>query len=241
MPGQRAQGGFRWSGPVTDPAPPPAADTAAEAEILLELLGVAAHDLSNPLQSLSVLLELAVDEAEAGEPVADKLEHALSAAEQLRGLIRGLADFSRGMPSAARRRTAGHALDQALGVCARRFERQRIALVRATEAVDAVAPVDPRLPTVLLGCLLACVHAAGRSGMASHQLEVGASNGGETVEVIFSLTGDPGTPLALAPRDLDRIARSVGPNADHLAFQDLGPGRLALRLAALNDDMDAHG
>lgn len=214
---------------MTD-APPHA---TAEVEILRELLGVAVHDLSNPLQSLSVLLELAADEAETGESVRDKLEHAMTAAEQLRELIRALADFSRAEPRQPAQRTLGRALDQALNTCSRRFERQRISVVRATAQAEALAPVDARLRVTMLGALLACIHASGRSGMSTLELEISAPAPSEgLVCVRFCLAGDAGQPLALDARDLDRIASCAGNEEPSLAFEDLGPGRFALQVRA---------
>lgn len=202
----------------------------AEAEALRELLGVAAHDLSNPLQSLSVLLELALDELEPSSPIADKLESSLTAAEQLRGLIRGLAEFSRGEPGAMSRRTVGRVINACLGVCERRFERQRIALHRDTDAVEGLAPADPRLKGALLNLLLGCIQAAGRSGMSQHALSITAGGSNAAGRLFVTLHGEAGEPLALDDRYVVRAELACAGNSVGLHLERPGDGRFVLHL-----------
>ncbi|MHC4830273.1 MAG: histidine kinase dimerization/phospho-acceptor domain-containing protein, partial [Planctomycetota bacterium] len=83
-------------------SPPPAASTTAEAKraqadlaALRGLLAVMAHDLSNPLQSLTVLLELSLEDLATTHPAHAKLDQCLDAAQRMRGMVRDLSGFAR--------------------------------------------------------------------------------------------------------------------------------------------------
>ena len=65
-------------------------------EILHEALEIFAHDLSNPLQSLIVLTELALDDATPGSEDEMRCRQSLEAAERMRTLVSGLAGLTRG-------------------------------------------------------------------------------------------------------------------------------------------------
>ena len=66
----------------------------AELACFTELLALLAHDLSNPLQSLTVLIELTLDDADLGPETVNKLRQALAAVEDMRGSIRTLSEFA---------------------------------------------------------------------------------------------------------------------------------------------------
>lgn len=209
-----------------------AASARAEVAVLRELMAVAAHDLSNPLQSLSVLLELTLDELSEGSAAETKIESSLAAAEQLRVLIRGIAEFAR--PPGRNRRSLGRTLDACVGVCARRFERQRIAFTRETAAVDALAPVPSETRVAVLSLLLGCVHAAGQSGLAEHRVALVGRTDDEasaTLEVEFLGEDDGGedTALAIDTRYVVRARDAVGAIGGHV--DRVGTGRVRLTVA----------
>src|SRR5690606_28468532 len=67
----------------------------AQREVLLEAMEIFTHDLSNPLQSLIVLTELALDDTPEGTEEYDRCRQSLEAAERMRTLVQGLAGLTR--------------------------------------------------------------------------------------------------------------------------------------------------
>ncbi|MBC8071891.1 MAG: hypothetical protein IAG13_26425, partial [Deltaproteobacteria bacterium] len=71
---------------------------AGQRDVLLELLSVLAHDLNNPLQTLLVLSELALDESPAGTEPHDRALQCLAAADRLKVLTQAMGATLRGRP-----------------------------------------------------------------------------------------------------------------------------------------------
>lgn len=67
---------------------------AAERDALLELIAIFTHDISNPLQSITVLCELGLDEAAPGSEEQFRTQQCLQAAQQMRGILQGLGGIS---------------------------------------------------------------------------------------------------------------------------------------------------
>jgi signal transduction histidine kinase len=96
---------------------------------LLSLAAILTHDLSNPLQSLTVLCELGVEDDEPGE-APRRARQSLQAAERMRDLLHAYAALVR---TADRPTNVGPALERTAAMFARRCERHRIALAMGVE------------------------------------------------------------------------------------------------------------
>ena len=202
----------------------------AELEALRDLVSVLAHDLSNPLQSLTVLLELALEEVPRNDPAHGKLEQSLDAAQRMRHLVRDLSGFAR---SAARRSTSptvGTSVDRCVGVFRRRFERQQIELsvdLGEAKGRELAGTVDTRaLQSALMNALLGFVATAGSSGYAEHRLEIVAD--GDVLDLRLEGRGDDGwQPLGLPETHRDRVHDSAVGSAVHAVVE---PARVVIRV-----------
>lgn len=96
---------------------------------MLSLAAILTHDLSNPLQSLTVLCELAIEDDEPGEGPR-RAQQSLQAAERMRDLLHA---YSALLRSADRPTKVGAALERTAAMFARRCERHRIALAMGVE------------------------------------------------------------------------------------------------------------
>lgn len=128
----------------------------ARLHILLEALEIFAHDLSNPLQSLIVLTELALDDALAGSEDEQRCRQTLEAAERMRTLVTGLAGLTRGAEGPRQTKTT---VDRFAEVLSRRWERHRIELEIDLGDVERSAS-PPELDTALLNLGLGAVATA---------------------------------------------------------------------------------
>lgn len=102
---------------------------AAERSALLSLAAILTHDLSNPLQSLTVLCELGIEDDEPGE-APRRAQQSLQAAERMRDLLHAYAALVR---TADRPTKVGPALERTAAMFTRRCERHRIALAMGVE------------------------------------------------------------------------------------------------------------
>lgn len=130
---------------------------------LQELLGISSHDISNPLQTVGVLLELLGDIVEPSHPAHLRVKQASEAGERMRILVKGLGDFVRNSPAHDRPReprTVAYAVHQVL---ARRRERQRIEWSRDSHVQLALCaeiggPLHLVITDFLLGALAETTH-----------------------------------------------------------------------------------
>lgn len=143
---------------------------AARLEVIFEVLDVFAHDLSNPLQSLIVLTELALEDALRGSEDELRCNQTLEAAERMRTLVTGLAGLTRGTEGPRQLRTA---VDRFAEILSRRWERHRIELEIDLGAAEHMAS-PPELDTALLSLGLGAVAAAGEIGGPAFRLSVRA-------------------------------------------------------------------
>lgn len=96
---------------------------------MLSLAAILTHDLSNPLQSLTVLCELGIEDDEPGESPR-RAQQSLQAAERMRDLLHAYAALVR---TADRPTKVGPALERTTAMFARRCERHRISLTMDVE------------------------------------------------------------------------------------------------------------
>lgn len=96
----------------------------AERATLLRLAAILTHDLSNPLQSITVLCELGMEGDEPGEGPR-RAQQSLQAAERMRDLLHAYAALVR---NADRPTKLAAAVERTEAMFARRTERHRITL-----------------------------------------------------------------------------------------------------------------
>ncbi|MBV1860717.1 MAG: hypothetical protein KUG77_20045 [Nannocystaceae bacterium] len=117
----------------------------AERTTLLGLAAILTHDLSNPLQSVTVLCELGIEGDEPGEGPR-RAQQSLQAAERMRDLLHAYAALVR---NADRPTKLSAAVERTDAMFARRIERQRIALDVGVER-DFEGPCSTGLAIVAL-------------------------------------------------------------------------------------------
>ena len=169
-------------------------EALAERNVLLELLGVAAHDLSNPLQSLTVLTELGVDEPGATAEQRHRAEQCLEAAERMRQLVLALAGLAR---TGTRPGTIGQACTRLGTLLARRFDRHQLRYAVQLESLAGVtAPVrfELGLCSLLLGALEAVEGPPAITGAT-----VALQGGADARRLRVELTGPDGQRIEPAP------------------------------------------
>lgn len=130
---------------------------AAERGALLDLAAILTHDLSNPLQSVTVLCELGMEEDDPLE-APRRAEQSLQAAERMRDLLHAYASVVR---TVDRPTMVASALDRAVAMFARRLERHRISLQLGVER-DFEGPSSTGLAVV--SAFLAMIAAAEAHG-----------------------------------------------------------------------------
>lgn len=125
----------------------------AQLEVLYELLEIFTHDLSNPLQSLIVLSELALDDAPEGSDDAERCQQTLEAAERMRTLVQGLGGIARRSDGPRNTRAA---VDRVCEALSRRWDRHSISLSIDLGAIESTAcsgSLDSALLAVVLGII----------------------------------------------------------------------------------------
>ena len=187
---------------------PTASVDAARLDVLLEALEIFIHDLSNPLQSLIVLTELALDDAAPHSEDEQRCRQTLEAADRMRNLVVGLAGLARGNEGPL---SARNAVDRFVDMLSRRWERHRIELQIELGPVEQ-RPSPPDLDMALLNLGLGAVATAGDlTGsfvLSVHGRDVDSEDAAHRCALEFSLVHhDPsGTTaqLAISPNHLDR-------------------------------------
>jgi hypothetical protein len=120
-----------------------------------ELVPMFAHDLSNPLQGLTVLLELLLDDIHDGSDAHGKVRQSLEASDRMRTLIRDFAGLARAARRPAAPSPCEASVARASGVLRRRFERNGIRLRLELGVVGEVQVPSAALELGLLAVLLA--------------------------------------------------------------------------------------
>jgi len=87
---------------------------------LLELIAIFTHDLSNPLQSITVLCELGLDDVAEGSDDQIRAEQCLEAAQRMRAILQGLGGLSRHTEGFS---ALADVVDRANKLLVRRFDR----------------------------------------------------------------------------------------------------------------------
>ncbi len=187
----------------------------AQRDVLLEVLEIFTHDLSNPLQSLIVLSELALDDTPEGTEEYDRVRQGLEAAERMRTLVQGLAGLTRSIDGP---RNAKTVIDRLVSVLSRRWERHQIRVSIDLGAIERT-PTPAVLQTVMLNLGLAGVAAAGDRNHPRYEMSVqGLSRDGEDLDCALEVTlvghnaGGTAAPVQLARPQMERIERLLDGN-----------------------------
>ena len=166
----------------------------AERSTLLSLAAILTHDLSNPLQSITVLCELGIEGDEPGEGPR-RAQQSLSAAERMRDLLHAYAALVRNTDRPTKLSTA---VERTAAMFARRRERHRISLKVGVER-DFEGPATTGLAIVAL--FMALIETAeGGTGPFEACLVL------EGPKATASLVDSAGAPVAWSQSATQRIA-----------------------------------
>lgn len=174
----------------------------ARHEILREALEILAHDLSNPLQSLIVMTEMALDDAPPDSEDYERNQQSLEAAERMKTLVHGLAGLTRPISGS---RSATAVMQRMNAMLSRRWERHRIAPSIALAEIERL-PTPPGFDSAILNLCLAVVTAAREASHPRYELSFrGLRSEGPlpcTVEITLAghNAGGSGVPV-----ELDRV------------------------------------
>jgi hypothetical protein len=204
---------------------------AAELEGLRELFGVFTHDLSNPLQSLTVLCELALSDTPPGSDQHERASQSLEATQRMNALVLAVSKVARSDGP----RHVGGILERFVVLFARRFDRYDVAVARETSAIDDVVP-PPALEQALLNLMLAAIARftterrrqgfslslrGSRPSPALHPTRC-------TIEIDIGVAGEDGTrhQLGLPDTHCSRVSNLVAAQTDLTFEYGDGVGRL---------------
>ncbi len=189
----------------------------AERDVLLELLGIFAHDLNNPLQTLVVLCELALDDSAGDDEARLRAEQCLTAADRLRAIAHSMTSLFRG------RRVTIRQLCDLMGVLvSRRFDRYGIGLF---VDIDEIADLSmaPRLDLAYAAICLAAISAANAQGTRRSHLVIEGrrtQGGRAAIAVVLEL---PGSPPQVCEFPTEALARVRALASDDLRVGTDGP------------------
>ena len=199
----------------------------AERDALLDIVAIFAHDLSNPLQSITVLCELGMDDATPGSEEHERATQCLEAADRMRSLIHSSAALIRGRSSTA---PLSNLVDRVTTLFARRFDRHAI-----QTQIELGAAADVRgvagLEFALLNLLLGAVATASDSPLKRYTLHVRAGKADtDGYQLTMSMQGanDAGAwqPVPLSEPHVERAAHVLA--ASSKARLQVGDGRVEL-------------
>jgi signal transduction histidine kinase len=149
---------------------------------LHELLGISSHDISNPLQTIGVLLEILGDLVEPSHPAHVRVTQAAEAGERMRVLVKDLGDFVRHSPGANRPREpqiVAHAVHQVL---ARRRARQQVEWSRESQSLlTTCAEIRGPLHLVMTDFVLGAIAVTRHAPNVSYELLESAQSDNESV------------------------------------------------------------
>lgn len=198
----------------------------AQREVLLEAMEIFTHDLSNPLQSLIVLTELALDDTPEGTEDYDRCRQSLEAAERMRTLVQGLAGLTRSIDGPRNTKTV---VDRFVSVLSRRWERHQVRVSVDMGPIERT-PTPANLETVLLNLGLATVAAATDRNHPRYELSVrGIFREGQgplpcTIEItlVGHNAGGTAAPVELARMQMERMTRLLDGSANMRLHEEAG-------------------
>ncbi len=224
------------NGRVVTPSPSPDRATL-ERDLIAALLELVLHELGNPLQSLTMLVELSLSglrewgPSEGVERATQRLERAFDSTDRLQRLVHAGGKVSR-MFERGSKRTLAEQLDPLLellggGTGGGWLPRRRVALLRETDAIDHL-PVPSELAQALAWLLLGAGEAVRIARLpAATFLMIGRLEpGGESCELAIVLERSDGQRVQLAVETVRNAARALSPLGELVERPD---GELLLR------------
>lgn len=180
---------------------------SAQRDALLELLSVLAHDLNNPLQTLLVLSELALDDSAEGSEAHDRARQCLAAADRLKVLTQAMGSSLRGRPQ-----DVAQLWSRVAVMLGRRLERYGI-VVTTDFAALGTTPLSGDAEWALLVAALAVIATGASSSMRRHELAIAGQlrDGQPSVVLALGAVDAAGTrtPWPLEPAALARLRDAV--------------------------------
>lgn len=140
--------------------------SADELTTLYDALGISAHDISNPLQTIGVLIELLTELIDEAHPARERFLQLANANDRLAELVKGLGNFVRSVPSPERPREPHMVLYPVKELLSRRFERHNIDWREENIAALAMAetttsPLHADVLAFALGLVATAAHTPG--------------------------------------------------------------------------------
>lgn len=180
---------------------------SAQRDALLELVSVLAHDLNNPLQTLLVLSELALDESPAGSEAHDRAKQCLAAADRLKVLTQAMGASLRGRPQDIQQ--VWTRVQTMLG---RRLERYGVVVTTQLAALGST-PFGGEAEWAVLLAVLAVIATAAASTERRHELAIVGSLDGEHAQLELGMAAVDAQgvrrPLAFQPQAVTRLCDVV--------------------------------
>jgi signal transduction histidine kinase len=139
------------------------------AHCLGRLLALISHELSNPLQSLTMLVELALVEADEPERLQHRLGQGLQAANELRQVVRDLTDYASGSLTEGPQ-TCAQIVGRALALVRRRLNRHDVRVSAAYGPLEYIAVPGALHALAVLHTLLAVVQSLASSRLTAFEL-----------------------------------------------------------------------
>jgi hypothetical protein len=201
---------------------------SVERQLIGALLELMAHELSNPLQSLTMLVDLALvgmrESEGSSERTVARLERAFESTDRLQRLVHAGGRLGR-MFDAESSYTWSEQLDPLVDLCGGWLARRRVTLVRDTEPIDTI-----RLPCEQVQALAWLLLGVGDSVRATRLsaatlLLIGRSEGeGHELSVILEQTD--GARVRLPTEPVRNAARTL---VGHGELQEWPDGEVTLR------------
>ncbi len=205
-------------------AGPRASEQAAILSVLRDTVAIFTHDLSNPLQSITVLFELAEEDATTDEQ-RERIARALTACEAMRSMLREFSALARTGHGRDGARTVGEAMARANALLGRRFQRLNIELTADVERLAQVPFPRPEVEWVVIGLLLAALAAVRRGEHIEAHLSIVGHQVARRVTLAFSISA----------------LRSLNETLDVLAFDENRVRRLVPLAGACGVELAAAG
>lgn len=186
----------------------------AERDALVELIAIFTHDLSNPLQSITVLCELSLDDAREGSDDYVRAHQCLEAAQRMRALLQGMGGLSRHSEGSY---PAHELVDRAVRVLARRFDRHNTEVeidLRGSPSARLPTGFEFALLTICLGFLAAAAEASAlRNALSIRLVDAPVGHLGIQIRSVASDNDQHSEPLELPTSYVSRassIVRDLG-------------------------------
>ncbi len=189
-----------------------------QADVFRDLGALLAHDLCNPLQSITVLLELLQDDLPDNSVSRRRIAQSLEATAQMRRILRDYSAIVRERGLNGVGDSLETVLDRCLGIFGRRVDAGLISVQRELEGVGETTVDDPALEATVLGFFLAVIAGARDCRAKSVTLTIRAfeSEQRDAVTLDIGLAG-----ARVGEEVFDRLRGSLGDSQVHMETSEL--------------------